>query len=82
MVEREIYKRYLNSGGKTKALFGIIEMGYYDEQLLIVFGGVISLLLALIAYRQSENRNLSFFAIILSLITITLPFLEIWKLFI
>ncbi len=69
---------YANVSGKTQALYGINHLGrfYYS---FIGLGGLIFGLISLI---RREKRQLSILAIFLSVGSIILTFVDIWKIFI
>ncbi len=82
LINREIALRYLSSGGKTQALFGIVELiSYYYKYLFLVLS-LLSILFAIKAKRKKENIHMVRIAFILAILSIVLICTRIWKIMI
>jgi hypothetical protein len=77
-INLAIAKDYKHADGKTRALFGIIEMTY-GFQYWLALPGVIALVLCLFTRDRSPFRLL---CITLSIISIIFIFLRIWRIFV
>ncbi|RAJ82281.1 hypothetical protein CLV59_104506 [Chitinophaga dinghuensis] len=74
-----IAQRYLHADGKTRALFGIIEMTY-GFQYGVAIAGIAALLLSLIG--KSGSQKLRIAAVVISILSVILVFLRMWRLFV
>lgn len=79
-VEWSIYFDYIKATGKTQALFGLTEMNYASTKFYLAGGGLIALVLAVIALRKKESKKTAKIAIIMAVITMVLPVTRIWRL--
>ena len=77
-INFQIAKAYLNSDGKTKALFGLSELLRFSYQYYVVIIGIIALIFALYSLEKSKKL----FSISLSLLAILFVFVRIWRLFV
>lgn len=77
-INFQIAKAYLNSDGKTKALFGLSELLRFGYQYYVVIIGIFALIFALLSLEKSK----SFVGIFLSLLAILVVFVKFWRLFI
>ena len=77
LINKQIATQFEASSGKTRALFGIIELTYSYKYFMTV-GGILAVILAHFAIQKGETRLLSLFAIIVAIIAMTTMFLRIW----
>lgn len=82
IVNLKIANQYLLSDGKTKALFGLIELTTFFYQYYFVALGIISLIFGLIAIKKKELKLLYQTALFLSILSIISVFIKLWKLMI
>lgn len=81
-INIKIAKEYLRAVGKTRGLFGFIELLSFGYQYYVALLGTISLILALISLRRNARRGQKYAAIMLSIFALIIVFARIWKLFI
>ncbi|MFT3739512.1 MAG: hypothetical protein QM786_12200 [Breznakibacter sp.] len=79
VVNVKIANHYLSSDGKTKLLFGLVEMLNYSYKYYFVLVGVVSISISLIGKRKQEGKGIFIFSLVLMLISLTLILLPIWK---
>ncbi|WP_316765291.1 hypothetical protein [Pedobacter frigiditerrae] len=76
----QIAQHYISAGGKTRALFGLIELSYLSYEIILFAFGVLSFLIA--AFRLRKNwdliNGLTFFLSLISIALILIPFWRIW----
>lgn len=82
IVNLKIANQYLLSDGKTKAMFGLIEITAFLYQYYFVALGIISLIFGLIAIKKKELKLLYQTALFLSILSIISVFIKLWKLMI
>jgi len=70
---------YLSSGGKTRALFGIIELSRIHIKLYFIPFALISIVLGILAVRRKENKSLVIVSIIGCLIAVGSFFIRYWR---
>jgi len=80
-INHDIAIRYLSSDGKTKALFGIIELQFNYKYYFILIG-LLSLSLAILAIRKKGNILITQIATILGILSTALIFVRLWRLMI
>jgi hypothetical protein len=56
IINREIALRYLSSDGKTKALFGIIEIFSFSYKYFFIIPAIFSLSTAFLAIKKREFK--------------------------
>jgi hypothetical protein len=78
IINHDISLRYLSSDGKTRALFGLIEIQFSYKYYFLVFA-ISSFILAALAIRKKEIRWIATVAIVLSFSSIVLVFIRLWK---
>jgi len=81
-INIQMAKEYLRVDGKTKALFGIKELLQFGYQYYVVILGLLSLIFAILSFKSNTQRSKLFAATLLSIFSITIVFLRIWRLFI
>jgi hypothetical protein len=79
VVNQKIAHQYLLSDGKTRAMFGIIEMAQFYYKYYFSILGLSSLLFGLMAIRKKEMKLIIQIALILSVISNISIFIQIWK---
>ena len=80
-VNIETYNNYIQSTGKTRALFGLSELKFSYR----FYFGILSLIGFLISanyLRKKENRILVLFAMLISILATIISFFRIWRIFI
>ena len=80
-VNINIYQDYIQSTGKTRALFGLSELKFS----YIYYLGILSLIGFIITanyLRKKENRLLVSIAMLISILAIIMSFFRIWRIFI
>jgi Ca2+/Na+ antiporter len=75
-----IAKTYLQASGKTRVLFGIIEMYRFGYQYYVTIGGLLALILAIIGASRNADKNKKIISILLSVFAIGFVFIRIWRL--
>jgi hypothetical protein len=81
-INFQIAKVYSQSTGKTRALFGIIEMGRFGYQYYLAIGGLLAIILALLSFRKAISKRLPSAALIAGVIASAIVFLRLWTLMI
>ncbi|WP_133055255.1 hypothetical protein [Niastella koreensis] len=77
-INISIAKRYLHADGKTRALFGMNELLSYGYQYLVAILGITALVLSLTSRPRSRFQLI---CITLSILSIILVFVRLWRLF-
>ena len=80
-IEWSIYLDYQAATGKSRAVF-LGDLHYIYHKAAVFIGGIISLVLAIIANRKKEALRNVIIAMLLATITILIPFLFLWRIFI
>jgi hypothetical protein len=78
IINKQISVRYLNADGKTKALYGFIEMQYFYIYYLVL-PALAGLILGIVSLRKEQTKTASAIAVLVACITIALVFLRIWR---
>jgi hypothetical protein len=81
-INIEIAKRFLQSDGKTRALFGITETLVFSYQYYFVGLSLTALILAIIGTKKKENKLINRTAYLIGLLSVVLIFAGIWRLMI
>ena len=58
IVNQKIANQYLLSDGKTRALFGIIEISQFSYKYYFSILGLLSLIVVLFAFKEKEKKYL------------------------
>lgn len=82
LINYLIAKEYLRSDGKTQALFGIKELLQFGYQYWVALAGFTALIIAIAGSVKPPASGYKWVAILLSLLSITLVFVRIWRLFV
>ena len=82
IVNFKIANQYFLSDGKTKALFGLIELTTFYYKYYFVILGILSLILGLLGIKKKELKLTYLIALSLSTLSIILVFIRLWKLMI
>lgn len=77
-INYDIAHRYLESDGKTQALFGLIEIANFYYKYYLISLALISLMLAIIGSKKSENKLINRIAYLIAFLTLIAIFLKIW----
>ena len=77
-VNYKIAERYLLVDGKTKALFGVIEIGTFFYQYYFIFLSLFALMFAFIGSKKKEGRPINLIAYVISLFSIVFIFMRVW----
>jgi len=80
-ININLYNDYIQSSGKTRALFGLFEFKYMYRYYLGTFT-LIEFFLSVYFLRKKENMVIAFIATIISIIAGILLFFSVWRLFI
>jgi hypothetical protein len=70
---------YLSSDGKTRSLFGITDILVFSYKYYLLIASIISILLFIISLKQKENRKFSVTSLLLSILSVFMICLPIWK---
>jgi hypothetical protein len=81
-INIQIAREYVRVDGKTRALFGLVEVLQFGYQYYLCIAGVIALVVAILAIKGGGQRKKILFAILLSLFAIVVVFVRLWKLFV
>lgn len=81
-INHDIALRYLQSDGKTRALFGITETLVYYYQYYFVGLSLLSIAFAIIGAKRKEHWLPTRLAYILGLLSLILIFSRVWRLMI
>jgi hypothetical protein len=81
-INYQIAKEYLRVDGKTQALFSIKELLQFGYQYWVAIAGLVALILGIIGTVKSTSTAFKWAAILLSLLSIALVFVRIWRVFI
>ena len=82
LINRQLADAYLKSDGKTRALFGVIEILQFGYQYYVTLLGGVSLILLFFCIKGNNQKTKLIVALLLSLLAITIVFVRIWRLFI
>jgi hypothetical protein len=81
-INVKIANRYLSSDGKTKALFGIVEILNYSYKYWFIVLSIGSIITAIIGKRKNEGKQIFWISITLGIISMIVIFTPIWRLLI
>lgn len=81
-INHDIALRYQSSDAKTQALFGIIELLSYSYKYYFLIISLFSIVLLILSLRRNENKLIIGFAFGLSIFSILVIVLRIWRLMI
>lgn len=70
---------YLSSSGKTRALFGIIELSRIHIKFYFIPFALISIVLGVLSVSRKENKSLVIVSIIGCLIAVVSFFIRFWR---
>ncbi len=76
-IQYDLFDGYQTATGKTQALYGIKHLMHLDYVVI----GITSFILSIISIFKKENLKTIIQTLSLSILSILLLFLEIWKLF-
>jgi hypothetical protein len=66
--------RYRDTDGKGRALFGIIEYVVFYYKYIFLIGSMLSIALAIFSIKRKEKKSISFIALFMGLLSVTLIF--------
>jgi hypothetical protein len=81
-VDIEIANTYMHSNGKTKAMFGIIEISRFSYKYLIVIPAILSIILITIVMRKRKFSFLDVAILVIGVTAITGTVTSSWRLII
>ena len=81
-INFKIADKYLESEGKTKALFGIIEFTNFYYKYYFASLSLLALIFSIISSKKNENKLTIKIAYVLCLLSFISIFVEFWKLII
>lgn len=73
---------YTESDGKTRALFGFIELVHFENKLYFGLISLIGLTFGLIAVRKKEDVSLTLTAIAIAVLSFPFLFIRWWSYFV
>lgn len=79
IVNQKIANQYILSDGKTRALFGIIEITQFSYKYYFSILGLLSLIVGLLAIKEKEMKILFQIATFLSILSNISVFIQLWK---
>jgi|SRR5882724_2654809 len=79
LTNREIANRYIMADGKTKALFGLIELSFLYKYYFLIPASL-ALVLELIAMKRNGTKQYDYLVLTSVLLSIVLVFFPVWKL--
>ncbi|MBN9299006.1 MAG: hypothetical protein J0I41_18545 [Filimonas sp.] len=82
VINIRIAQHYFATTGKTRALFGLIELFHFGYQYYVSFIGIGALIFALIAFRRQTNKWRASIIILVSLFAIGVVFIRPWHFFV
>ena len=78
-INLKIANRYLLADGKTQALFGIVETLSFPYKYWFIGLSIGSIITSLLGKRRNEGQKISIISLSLSLISLTIIFMPIWR---
>jgi len=81
-TNHDIAIRYLSSDGKTKAIFGIIEITIFSYQYYFVILSLIAIVVAFIASKRRETRLINVISYFIGILSLLFIFVRPWRLLI
>ena len=79
-VDTQIAIRYVQADGKTKALFGLVELGQFGFKFWILLPAILSILLTSKIIRLKEFKIWDAFTILIALTAIAATVTSSWRL--
>ena len=76
-INNQIATQFKAASGKTRELFGFIELTY-NYKYNFVGGATIGFMLAVLAIRKAETRIIPAFALIVAVASFAIIFIRIW----
>jgi hypothetical protein len=78
-INHEIALRYLSADGKTKGLFGIVELISFSYKYYFLITGLFSFIMSILAIRKKETKWLSYASLVISIFSIVSVLIQFWK---
>lgn len=82
VIDYHIVLRYKFADGKTQALFGLIEYLSFSYKYYLLLPALLSVAVALFAFRKNEPKRVSDIAFLVALFSNAMVFVQLWRLFI
>ncbi len=82
IINYKISIAYNEASGKTRALFGMIDLLRFGYQYYVALLGILSIILTGIAFYKKEPKKPLVIAFVVGLIATTLVFSKIWRIMI
>ena len=79
-INIKIANRYLSADGKTQALFGIVETLSFAYKYWFIGLSIGSIITSILGKRKKEGKNIFIISLTLSLISLMMIFIPIWRL--
>jgi hypothetical protein len=79
VINHRIARTYERVDGKTKRIFGVVELSFVDQYYLLI-PLAMALLLGLRCYQKSGNKRLAMLAVVGAGAAIVLLFSRVWRL--
>jgi hypothetical protein len=76
-INLQIAHQYDSSDGKTRGLYGLIEIQYLYKYYLLI-SGFAALMLAIYSFRTPPRKTISVTALVCALLSIAFVFLRLW----
>ncbi len=76
-INSQIAVQFEKAAGKTRALFGLIEITY-NYKYYWAIGSIIAMALGVLSYKKSKRKSLPTLAIAIALLSSTLSSIKIW----
>jgi len=81
-INTDIALRYIQSDGKTRALFRITETLVFYYQYYFVGLSLIAMIFAIIGTKRKENKRVNRLAYVIGLLSLIIIFARVWRLMI
>jgi hypothetical protein len=78
-INNKIADQYLASDGKTRVLFGMIELLSYSYKYYFIPISLISIAASIIGKRKQEGKRFFWISFTFSIISLILIFIPIWR---
>ena len=79
VLNYKLAQRYIAASGKTRALFGLNELGWLEYKFYLAPFIILSLILWIVSFRKKEWKTLSIIAAVASIVSFLLLFIRFWK---
>lgn len=79
LIDFKIGRQYLSSSGKTQALFGIVEILSFSYKYYFIVVALSSIIFSIIGNRKRENPRINWLAFGLSVVSLIIIFIPVWR---